>query len=520
MNGKLDKFFSTAAVLLISLSALEPVHAAMPKTTNYQGYLTNTAGTPINGPVSMTFRLYAVVAGGAALWTETQTINVGNGIYSAILGSVNPLELTYSAQLWIGIQISPDAEMTPRQPLTSVPYALRADWAQDAGFNYAGAYSKGGPAALALALSYDGNDCPAGEYARGVDASGNAQGCTAATGGGGGNWTVSGSNMSSGVSGYVGIGTATPSRKLDVSDTSDGNWDPAIYGEHDVPDYGVGVSGKGGYIGVQGSVSSTGSSVFGYTGVSGAAHTTSGVGFTYGGYFSAYGGAHNYAIYASGDKSYLGGNVGIGTEFPSQKLDVYGDYLTVYGNNNQAYLGGDNGGMEVEIGSLNAAVTKVAVFNHTSHKYMDTYVGTLHVMGGADFSEPFNFSGKATVKPGMLMAIDPDHPGELRIADKAYDKTVAGIVSGANGVQPGLMMHQEGTAADGTTPIALSGRVYAWADASLDPIVPGDLLTTSGTPGHAMKVVDHTKALGAIIGKSMSALPSGTGMILVLVSLQ
>ena len=81
-------------------------------------------------------------------------------------------------------------------------------------------------------------------------------------------------------------------------------------------------------------------------------------------------------------------------------------------------------------------------------------------------------------------------------------------------------MGQAGSVADGEHPVALSGRVYCWADASGGAIEPGDLLTTSATPGHAMKVTDHARAQGAIIGKAMTSLDRGTGLVLVLVSLQ
>jgi hypothetical protein len=111
------------------------------------------------------------------------------------------------------------------------------------------------------------------------------------------------------------------------------------------------------------------------------------------------------------------------------------------------------------------------------------------ITGGGDLAEPFEASG--AIKPGMVVAIDPEQPGRLRIADKAYDHTVAGIASGANGINPGLTMRQQGTAADGSLPVALTGRVYCWADASNSPIGPGDLLTSSSTPGHAMKVTDY-----------------------------
>ena len=69
-------------------------------------------------------------------------------------------------------------------------------------------------------------------------------------------------------------------------------------------------------------------------------------------------------------------------------------------------------------------------------------------------------------------------------------------------------------------PIALSGRVYVQGDASAGAIEPGDLLTTSDVPGHAMTVRDHAKAQGAILGKAMSALADGKGLVLVLVMYQ
>lgn len=118
------------------------------------------------------------------------------------------------------------------------------------------------------------------------------------------------------------------------------------------------------------------------------------------------------------------------------------------------------------------------------------------------------------------MSIDPDHPGRLRLATSAYDRTVAGIISGAGGVNPGILMTQTESDGENAYPVALTGRVYAWADAAVGPIAPGDLLTTSDTPGHVMKVTDHARAQGAIIGKAMSSLEEGRDLVLVLVALQ
>ena len=68
--------------------------------------------------------------------------------------------------------------------------------------------------------------------------------------------------------------------------------------------------------------------------------------------------------------------------------------------------------------------------------------------------------------------------------------------------------------------MALTGRVYALVDAEQGAIVPGDLITTSATAGHGMKAGDPTRSHGAIIGKAMTGLSKGRGLVLVLVALQ
>ena len=144
----------------------------------------------------------------------------------------------------------------------------------------------------------------------------------------------------------------------------------------------------------------------------------------------------------------------------------------------------------------------------------------LTITGGSDIAEPFDVqTDDGTLEPGMVVSIDPDNSGDLRIADTPYDRCVAGIVSGAGGVNPGMLMKQTATAADGEHPVALTGRVYCWVDASYGPIQPGDMLTTSATPGHAMKVADRSIAHGAVLGKAMSPLPEGRGLVLTLVTL-
>jgi hypothetical protein len=164
------------------------------------------------------------------------------------------------------------------------------------------------------------------------------------------------------------------------------------------------------------------------------------------------------------------------------------------------------------IGNKTAAVEALRLSEGTAK------VKTLTITGGADFAEPFHVSSKDAPK-GAVMVIDEEHPGKLKVSDRAYDSRVAGIISGAGGVNPGITLQQEGVLEGGQN-VALSGRVYVQADASGHPIKPGDLLTTSDVPGHAMKAGDPAKAPGAILGKAMTVLESGRGLVLVLVSLQ
>jgi hypothetical protein len=142
----------------------------------------------------------------------------------------------------------------------------------------------------------------------------------------------------------------------------------------------------------------------------------------------------------------------------------------------------------------------------------------LTITGGCDLAEPFEIS-EDDIPKGAVVIIDEERPGQLKMSTGEYDKRVAGIISGANGVQPGIVLKQEGTL-EGKLNVALTGRVYALADASAGAIRPGDLLTTSSTPGHAMRVADYSKAQGSVIGKAMSSLKEGKGMVLVLVNLQ
>jgi hypothetical protein len=114
-------------VVYLSVAVVAVVRAAIPSTINYQGYLTDQNGASVDGTVSATFRIYDSDTNGTLLWNETQSLNVVNGVYSVELGSITPLALTFEIPYWLTIEVEADGEMTPRQALSSVGYALNAD---------------------------------------------------------------------------------------------------------------------------------------------------------------------------------------------------------------------------------------------------------------------------------------------------------------------------------------------------------------------------------------------------------
>jgi hypothetical protein len=148
--------------------------------------------------------------------------------------------------------------------------------------------------------------------------------------------------------------------------------------------------------------------------------------------------------------------------------------------------------------------------------------GNMEVSGdirliNADCAEEFDIAAAESVEPGTVMVLGSE--GALHPSQRPYDKRVAGIVSGAGTYQPALVLDRR-ESRENRLPIALIGKVFCKVDASLGSVEIGDLLTTSPTPGYAMKADDPLKAFGAVIGKALRPLEAGQGLIPVLVALQ
>jgi hypothetical protein len=147
--------------------------------------------------------------------------------------------------------------------------------------------------------------------------------------------------------------------------------------------------------------------------------------------------------------------------------------------------------------------------------------GTLSVAGdvvltGGDCAEHFDVMQDALCEPGTVMAIA--FGGALDASTKAYDKKVAGVVSGAGSFRPAIILDKR-RPNDNRPPVALAGKVYCKVDAQYAPIEIGDILTTSDTRGHAMKASDPARSFGAVVGKALGPLGEGRGIIPILVTL-
>ena len=109
---------------------------AAPPQLDYQGKLTDATGNPINGPTSMVFRIWSDANKFATvMWIETQAVvQVENGLFHVVLGDYVPLptNLFDADGRVLSVQVGSDAQMTPRLPLQSVPYALNAERADSA----------------------------------------------------------------------------------------------------------------------------------------------------------------------------------------------------------------------------------------------------------------------------------------------------------------------------------------------------------------------------------------------------
>lgn len=541
INGQAAKASAlNLSVILCLLLCSVVVAQAQTTAFTYQGRLTD-AGNPANGNYDLQFKLFDALAGGAqqgATLVRTP-VAASAGNFSVTLDFGAAVFSGPDRFLEIGVRPAGSGNaytvLSPRQPVNATPYAIRSmnstqlggvdasqyvttasvgsafiknDTALQSGanFNISGNGFVGGNVGIGTTSPQSKLNVQGTGYGL-LHTSGPAVdavkvGTFITTAAGGSAWVGTKSphplnfftndglpQMTLDTNGNVGIGVS-PTTKLSVLNTTAGV--TAIYGESATAPgvYGKSTSSRGvfgesdSFIGVWGK-STTNGGVLGES-VSGAGvfGRSAAVSLTAGGVYGL--GTASGSIGVIGEAN-LGTGFGVGVFGVTASPAGFGGYFR------------NTGGGKSLIAEGTASI------------------GVIEIIGGSDLAEKFEVENDT--KPGMVVAIDPQKAGRLVIARGAYNRRVAGIISGANNLSAGMLLPNL-VDAKNLQPVALSGRVWVYCDATKNAIQPGDLLTTSATPGHAMKVVNHARAQGAVIGKAMTELKAGKGLVLVLVSLQ
>ncbi len=293
---------------------------------------------------------------------------------------------------------------------------------------------------------------------------------------------------------------------------------PGVYGQSD----GTGVWGKSKtWMGVYGSSEST----TGGAGVKGVGASGPGVVGTSTKWIGVYGETQGVE---NGPAGVWGEHKGAGTGVKAVSQDGAG--LAAYSATNEAIHAETRSVGTAAIAAFNLApeATGAAIFAHKAGPdghagFFDGRVwvsGDLHVGGdiqlaNADVAENFDVSSPIEVAPGAVVRIDGN--GMVALCDIEYDTRVAGVISGAGSYRPGVLLDSNG--GDNRRPVALFGKAYCQVDATNASINVGDLLTSSATPGFAMKATDRQRSVGAVVGKALAPLQRGKTLIPILVAL-
>ena len=617
---KTFRVLAAAALTCLCATAL----AQPPKMISYQGILTDTLGNPKpDGSYSFTFRLYAGSTGGSPLWAEAKTLQVKRGLLQTLLGDqvLFGSSLTFAQPYWLGIQVASEPELSPRIPLTTAAYSLHSVNSDTARFavtapvqasvdsaRIAGTVPDNSITSLKIADStITGSDIDrtsvlsvASLRTTGAIGIGTAsptrviQSLTSTN-----NYSYSQTNgtielatfingvynsgmigtvsnhpfqiytsnsgpvatfSTGGMSGNVGIGTTTPSTKLEVGVTTEGTRALRL------------LSGPNAFLDITPTNSAntvfstvnnrniildpgTGNVGIGATGTSGHMLDIA----------STFGGPGNSAVRAL----YPTGGQLAGTEFGAlANRDGFWSGVYAKGGTGGAVALYSDGKALVKKGSGAIALSSDAVFQEENFNatgnggwfrnaspgntdallklhihpsstgdFVDgwtwdggsTLTRKFHISAngtytsGSDFAEAFEaVGGKALFEPGDVVVLSTAGRQSVEKSTRTYDTRVVGVYS----TRPGVL----GADKDGETrldqqdiPVAITGIVPTKVSTENGPVRQGDLLTTSSRAGYAMKASPQTingvdvYPPGTIVGKALERLDAGDGVIRVLV---
>jgi hypothetical protein len=336
------------SILATTFILVGVVLAAVPGEIAYQGVLRDSSGKPLTGSYSMVFTIYDSAAAGTDLWHETQTVAVTNGLYNIQLGSVSPITppVFSGVTRYLGIKVGTDAEMAPRIPMITVPFAFRAaiaDSAQSAtipanisvtGVVTAAAFSGDGSALTGITAAVSSANA---DKVDGIHASSEAKANYLFPLDSNKTFTLVGSyeqygminginqyqsSNSCGIYGSSGAGqgfgvwgnsSGGPAGVFGVSSGGiagvEGSGQGTVMGGFFTSQYGYGLAAEGWEVGIEGRAPYKSSGGIGVRGVAEPSYITSGA--TYGGYFSATGDpAIGVYATAEGSSGYSGVFVG------------------------------------------------------------------------------------------------------------------------------------------------------------------------------------------------------------------
>jgi hypothetical protein len=503
---------SERCILLIALCLVlvaPSLLAQAPRLLNYQGKLLTKSGAA-EGSFSITFAIYPNYTGGTALWVERHAnVNIVNGVFNVLLGNIKPFPenlFTGSSDRYLGITVDGEAEMRPRLRFTSTAYALSAGHAD-----------------------------------------------SASIGSGDRDWVVSGKNMHAAVSGNVGIGTISPSEKLVVGDDFG---QPLLPGNRITIGNLSGPSGinlgknrdnyawlewndtenllelgtrsnaerynntlvlKDGKVGIREREPAAVLDIneVGDLGIPSILSRNTTKDFAV-----PEGEEIQFGLYDVGRKIFtetmrISKNVGIGTASPKAKLEVVENDVVQFpilglqrnpDSYNKFVEGFDNPG------------------DNPRRKFHIDRNGTF--VAGSDFAEALPVAGDKTgYEPGDVLVLSTGGLNKVEKCRQAHDDRIAGVYSTRPAVL-GADKNGETRVDDDEIPVAIVGIVPTKVSALNGAIAPGDLLTTSEIPGHAMKATPTMVngvaiyPAGTILGKAIEPLQNGTGVIKVLLMLR